>query len=353
MAFKFPWTNLHEINLDWIVEYFTEIKKSFEDAKGHGIKNPFSLILHFNGEDTDYDGHEEINFTIPNKMPNPQKLKITTHGTETEYDGSAQKNINFDTLYLSTVEQELTEEQKNTIRENIGANTPPSGSVRYDTAQSLTEQQKTQARTNIGANTPATGSVRYDTAQSLTDQQKAQARDNIGAGDLTGTVRYDTAQSLTDQQKTQARNNIGAQSIENLVTDFSENPSDTKYPSEKLVADNIAELGDDVSSNSTWIRLLRETFAAPKNTAREYAIGDYVTTVNSGEQLHVFKQYSDITGDPVEQRTNVGEELQAIHNMTAESHTQKTYNPGDYVIYNNKLWKCLVETSSTPSVPLY
>lgn len=56
------------------------------------------------------------------------------------------------------------------------------GAVRYDTPQELTEEQKEQARKNIGADKAGTGAVLYDQAQDLTAEQKLQARENIGAG---------------------------------------------------------------------------------------------------------------------------------------------------------------------------
>ena len=55
--------------------------------------------------------------------------------------------------------------------------------------------------------------VRYLVNQNLTTNQKNVARNNIGAAstsDITGLVRYTTSQSLTDVQKQQARTNIGA-----------------------------------------------------------------------------------------------------------------------------------------------
>lgn len=62
------------------------------------------------------------------------------------------------------------------------------------------------------------GVVRYDGAQDLTEEEKATARENIGAGtggevDISGTVRYDTSQDLTYEQKFQARQNIGADEV--------------------------------------------------------------------------------------------------------------------------------------------
>lgn len=70
------------------------------------------------------------------------------------------------------------------------------GAVRYDTPQELTEEQKEQARKNIGADKAGTGAVLYDQAQDLTAEQKLQARENIGAGTSDFDGSYN---SLTDK----------------------------------------------------------------------------------------------------------------------------------------------------------
>lgn len=64
----------------------------------------------------------------------------------------------------------------------VGVTVTPEGTVRYDIQQDLTEEQQEQARKNIGADKAGTGAVLYDQAQDLTAEQKLQARENIGAG---------------------------------------------------------------------------------------------------------------------------------------------------------------------------
>jgi hypothetical protein len=106
--------------------------------------------------------------------------------------------------------------------------------------QDLTEEQKEQARNNIGAGTSNitsgdistqinNNSVKFSGAQNLTNAQKAQARNNIGAGTSSITsndintqidnncVKFNSAQNLTEEQKTLARNNIG---VVSTVTDI-------------------------------------------------------------------------------------------------------------------------------------
>ena len=138
MAFNmFPFTNLHNLNTDWILKTIKELKTATEQAAA------------------------------------------TVAGYAARLTGLENSTVKY------TTEQQLTPEQQATARGNISA-APSVGVVYYNTAQSLSNDYKAQARENIGAaaagDIPAiTGAVRYDEAQSLTTGQKAQARNNIEA----------------------------------------------------------------------------------------------------------------------------------------------------------------------------
>lgn len=174
MAFNmFPFTNLHNLNTDWILKTIKELKAATEQAAA------------------------------------------TVAGYAARLTGLENSTVKY------TTEQQLTPEQQATARGNISA-APSVGVVYYNTAQSLSDDYKTQARDNIGAaaagDVPTVeGVVRYDESQSLTDDQKTQARSNIGAAaasaipDVSDVLRY-SIQSLTTGQKQQARENIEAMS---------------------------------------------------------------------------------------------------------------------------------------------
>ena len=113
----------------------------------------------------------------------------------------------------------------------INASSP--NGIKY-TPQQLTEQQKEQARANIGAiaaeDVPEGNNVRY-VPQVLTTEQQAQARQNINAlaaDELPENVLTYSQQELTNEQKAQARSNINAASatevsgISNTVNDLSD-----------------------------------------------------------------------------------------------------------------------------------
>jgi hypothetical protein len=103
----------------------------------------------------------------------------------------------------------LTNEDEQRIAEEAKA-----GSVLY-TQQDLTEEQKASARQNIGA-APNRVFVKADEVQELTHQQMSTARYNINAAGLDQVARTDQSQNLSEEQKAQARANIGAISADEI-----------------------------------------------------------------------------------------------------------------------------------------
>ena len=176
----FPFSNFHELNADWILKKMRE------------------MVSIINQKKTEVDTAVE-----------------TVSGYELRLENVEAQAHDLDTSRVSYAHtQELTDEQKQTARGNIGA-APARGVVMYNEAQVLSDAYKAQARGNIGAASvaDAADTVKY-TAQALTDAQKTQARANIGAagpGDIpSGVVLYNEQQSLTQAQQIQARANIGA-----------------------------------------------------------------------------------------------------------------------------------------------
>ena len=185
MAFNlFPYSNFHRLNADWI------LKK---------MKEMVALIT---------DKAEEVDAAAD-----------TVQGYELRLENVEAGVHDLDTSRVSYQHvQELTDEQKQTARGNIGA-APARGVVMYNEAQLLSDAYKAQARNNIGAlgsaDLPDVSDVLRYSSQELTSGQQAQARENIGAaaaGDIpTGVVLYSEAQSLSTAERFQARENIGAQ----------------------------------------------------------------------------------------------------------------------------------------------
>lgn len=267
MAFNmFPFTNLHNLNTDWILKTIKELKTATEQAAA------------------------------------------TVAGYAARLTGLEDSVVKF-------TPQSLTAGQKQTARSNIGAisEADVTGTVKYNTEQQLTTEQQATARGNISA-APMIGVVYYNEAQELGDTYKAQARENIGAaaaGDvptIDGVVRYDESQSLTIPQKAQARNNIGAM------------PADTVLPLEvKISYENSAYTMDQdmddilnaIDSGLPVVITCEEVSSWP-------GFSGYTNLRNvSITQLHVIRSGSsddfDIVGDALLSFDETTRKLQLLH----------------------------------------
>lgn len=180
----FPYSNFHDLNLDWVLAVIRTMASAIEQASGT-ISGYEARLAAVEGGLTSVEG---IVSTISPK---------------------ANGAVRYD------AQQQLTTPQQTMARGNIGA-APAVGVVMYNTEQTLGDSYKEQARQNIGAaaasDVPDVTDVLRYSAQSLSSGQQQQARENIGAlgsGDLPAAVLY-TEQSLSNIQKAQARENIGA-----------------------------------------------------------------------------------------------------------------------------------------------
>lgn len=204
----FPYSNLHNLNLDWVLATLKAMVATIEQAQ--------STI----------SGYES-------------RLEAAETGLA-QITPAAQGAVRHD------VSQALDTENRRRAATNIHA-------VSYD-PQLLSAAEQAQARTNIGAISsgdipPAADAVLY-TAQQLTEPQQVQARSNIAAasqsdmstvqGGLQRTVRWDV-QQLTNVQKQQARNNIGAISSSDIP------PAADDY--EFFVSENEQGTGYEVTGN--------------------------------------------------------------------------------------------------------
>lgn len=294
MAFNmFPFTNLHNLNTDWILKTIKELKAAAETAASQVQEALANAVLYTSqSKDTSsrrvactnihavsYDStplqsaeaaqaRSNIGAAAASAIPDvsdvlrysaqsltdEQKLQARTNqgtaSSEALVGVAGRVNILENSSVSYAAQQQLTATQQTTARGNIGA-APSVGVVMYNTAQTLDDSYKAQARQNIGAiaasDVPAvTGAVVYNEDQSLTDAQKLQARNNINAAVSGSYLRYD-AQSLTAAQKQQARSNIGVSGAEDqpLIVTVLPNELQTGYECDTTVADIIeaAEYG--------------------------------------------------------------------------------------------------------------
>lgn len=194
----FPYSNVHELNLDWLISKMKELSlsvTSIAERLTHGLVR-----------------------TDENQQLDDQE-KLTAR---TNIDAAPNTCVRYDAT------QVLSSEQKTTALANISAvdkRLTLDGFVRYDMAQPMGDEAQRRARANIGATSLDITSINYvsfASEQNLSEAQKARARNNIGAGtgggSADGAVRYDEAQNLETAQKYQARQNIDATST-NYVND--------------------------------------------------------------------------------------------------------------------------------------
>ena len=212
MAFNmFPYSNLHELNLDWVLRKTAEAVQTCQEA--------LTAINALMGNAVLYTSQERDAGERRTACGNIHALSYDAQGLHAADRTVARANIQT----VAYEEQSLTDSQKQQARSNIGAvsasDLPDLSDVVKVTEQSFTPAQKQQARSNIGAvsasDLPDLSDVVKVTEQSFTPAQKQQARSNIGAAasadipNVSDVVRT-SAQTFSTAQKTQARTNIGA-----------------------------------------------------------------------------------------------------------------------------------------------
>lgn len=221
----FPYSNLHNLNLDWVLTTLKAMVATIEQAQ--------STI-------SSYESRLEAAETGLAQIT-PAAAGAVRHDVSQSLDAANRRRAATNIHAVSYDPQLLSAAEQAQARTNIGAissgDIPPTADAVLYTAQQLTEAQQGQARSNIAAasqsdmSTVQSGlqrTVRWD-VQQLTDVQKQQARTNIGAissGDIppaASAVLY-TAQQLTDAQKQQARENIQAEyeQLHVLINNLSE-----------------------------------------------------------------------------------------------------------------------------------
>lgn len=213
---RFPYTDFHRLNADWILDKIKEAATSVTEALGLVRQSAADAAAAAAAAQQAVDG--SVRYDRAQQLSADQQRQAQTNMNVV--DASVVARLD---LALADLNRAVT----------ALSNT---GFVRYDQTQQLTSDQQARARENIGAASDedldqsveglqdiielvsgvANKCIRYDGAQGLTQAQQAQARANIGAAAEgsgpapVGAVLYDQAQSLTGAQKNQARGNIGA-----------------------------------------------------------------------------------------------------------------------------------------------
>lgn len=194
MAFNlFPFTNLHNLNTDWILKTIKECKAAVDTSLAAVQEALTNAVL--------YTSQSKEAMQRKIACGNIHAVSYDASGLTNDESLQACNNI----TAVSYIEQTLTSTQQAQARTNIGALSSsdiPSvtGVVSYEEAQTLTDGQKAQARTNIGA---------ASTAGLATLADNVNSSINTIQGDLAKCVKI-TPQTLSSSQQAQARANIGA-----------------------------------------------------------------------------------------------------------------------------------------------
>lgn len=242
---RFPYTDFHRLNADWILEKVKEAAEAV--AESLGLVQQSAADAAASAEAAQQAASGSVRYDRAQELTQAQQRQAQTNMNVVDAGVTAMIQLSVSELNARTVQvdqpQSFTSAQQAQARSNIGAASEADFTdwaegveeilemqgrdldkcVRFD-QQSLTTAEQTQARSNIGAAAAGvvpSGAVRYDTAQELTATQQAAARANIGAAAEgsgpapVGAVLYDQAQSLTDAQQLRARDNIGAPAYNN------------------------------------------------------------------------------------------------------------------------------------------
>ena len=244
MAFNlFPFTNLHNLNTDWILKTIKDLKTAAETAASQVQEALANAVLYIS----------QSKDTSSRRVACTNIHAVSYDSTPLQSTEAAQARANIGAAAASAVPdvsdvlrysaQSLTDDQKLQARTNQGTASQEAlisvsgrvssleGSrVSYTAQQQLTVEQQATARENIGAISRTDMDVCVQVyEQTFNSTEQAQARSNIGAADasaipdVSDMLRY-SVQSLTTGQKSQARENIGAanaivvEELENVVT---------------------------------------------------------------------------------------------------------------------------------------
>lgn len=238
---RFPYTDFHRLNADWILEKVKEAAASVAEALGLVQQSAADAAAAAAAAEQAAEG--SVRYDRAQELTQAQQRQAQTNMNVVDASVTAMIQLSVSELNARAVQvdqpQSFTSEQQAQARSNIGAasaagltqlsdevwgqgsaiTTLQAGAVQADRIQAFTDAEKARARANIGAaeaGVVPSGAVRYDATQELTATQQAAARANIGAAAEgsgpapVGAVLYDQAQSLTDAQQLRARDNIGA-----------------------------------------------------------------------------------------------------------------------------------------------
>lgn len=285
--YYFPYTNFHDINLDWIIEYIKSAKSEIED-----LINQFeNLIVQTTGDSTTQVMSQnavttQLNFlsTRINSL-NTTIEELTTKVNQdisnlATFEGETESNFNSDRLRLSTIENALTRfyvfvrhtETENTINVSMSdlLNYRTRANVRYYFADTVNNF----VRYAYEAYSPQSTTMMLQTLPFTNENTVYRATINT----TSGTISYAGIGIIgVSQSSGQSQTSVMSQ---RAVTDFVNNSNLPRYPRFEIQSN-----GETIPSGQLTIL---------QNILNAIVVNNYspqiylnITTDNVSEQLYV------------------------------------------------------------------
>lgn len=285
--YYFPYTNFHDLNLDWIIEYVKSAKSEIED-----LINQFeNLIVQTTGDSTNKVMSQnavtvQVNYlssrinslnTTVEELTNKVNQDIANLAS---FEGETESNFNSDRVRLSTIENALTRfyvfvrhtETENTINVSMSdlLNYRTRANVRYYVADSVNNF----VRYAYEAYSPQSTTMMLQTLPFTNENTVYRATINISSG----TISYAGIGLIgVSQSSGQSQTSVMSQ---RAVTDFVNNSNLPRYPRFEIQSN-----GETIPSGQLTIL---------QNILNAIVVNNYspqiylnITTDNVSEQLYV------------------------------------------------------------------
>lgn len=285
--YYFPYTNFHDLNLDWIIEYVKSAKSEIED-----LINQFeNLIVQTTGDSTNKVMSQnavtvQVNYlssrinslnTTVEELTNKVNQDIANLAS---FEGETESNFNSDRMRLSTIENALTRfyvfvrhtETENTINVSMSdlLNYRTRANVRYYVADSVNNF----VRYAYEAYSPQSTTMMLQTLPFTNENTVYRATINI----TSGTISYAGIGLIgVSQSSGQSQTSVMSQ---RAVTDFVNNSNLPRYPRFEIQSN-----GESIPSGQ--LSLLQNILNAIVVNNYSPQIYLNITTDNVSEQLYV------------------------------------------------------------------
>lgn len=285
--YYFPYTNFHDLNLDWIIEYVKSAKNEIED-----LINQFeNLIVQTTGESTTQVMSQnavtvQLNYlssrinslnTTVEELTNKVNQDIANLAS---FEGETESNFNSDRLRLSTIENALTRfyvfvrhtETENTINVSMSEllNYRTRANVRYYIQDSVNNF----VRYAYEAYSPQSTTMMIQTLPFTNENAVYRATINMTSGAITySSVGIVPISQLPGQSQTSVMS-------QRAVTDFVNTSNLPRYPRFEIQSD-----GETIPSGQlTILQNILNAIVVNKYSPQIYL---NITTDNVTEQLYV------------------------------------------------------------------